>query len=126
VKETLPALHKLKETGKIRYIGITGFPLKIFRYVIEQLDKSEYDIRVDTILSYCHYSMNNTTLEGLIPFLKDHSTNYLLIGLMLKDIGVINAATLVMGLFTNRGPPTWHPASPLIKGYLIVTIKVLK
>ena len=29
VNETLPAMRKLKEQGKVRLIGITGFPLKV-------------------------------------------------------------------------------------------------
>jgi L-galactose dehydrogenase len=33
INETLPALVKLKETGKVRFIGITGLPLKIYHYV---------------------------------------------------------------------------------------------
>ena len=31
INETLPALQKVKESGKARYIGITGYPLENFR-----------------------------------------------------------------------------------------------
>ena len=31
LNETLPALKKVKEQGKARYIGITGYPLEQFR-----------------------------------------------------------------------------------------------
>ena len=31
INETLPALQKVKEAGKARFIGITGYPLDIFR-----------------------------------------------------------------------------------------------
>ena len=53
VNETLPALRKLQAQGKARFIGVTGLPLKIFSVV---LDRAE----VDTVLSYCHYSLNDT------------------------------------------------------------------
>src|SRR5438067_1144965 len=31
VEETLPALRRVREQGKVRFIGITGYPLRIFR-----------------------------------------------------------------------------------------------
>jgi aryl-alcohol dehydrogenase-like predicted oxidoreductase len=31
INETLPALQKVKESGKARFIGITGYPLENFR-----------------------------------------------------------------------------------------------
>lgn len=58
---------------------------------------------VDVILSYCHYSINDSTLEDLLPYLKS------------KGVGVISASPLSMGLLTENGPPEWHPASPEIK-----------
>ena len=96
VRETIPALRRLQEQGKVRFVGITGLPLKIFRYV---LDRAE----VDTILSYCHYALNDTSLETLIPYLQE------------KQVGIINASPLGMGLLTERGTPPWHPASEEIK-----------
>ncbi|KAL6347609.1 hypothetical protein AAG906_026137 [Vitis piasezkii] len=99
VNETIPALQKLKEAGKIRFIGITGLPMEIFTYVLDRVPPGS----VDVILSYCHYSINDTTLEDLLPYLKS------------KGVGVISASPLAMGLLTERGPPEWHPASPELK-----------
>ena len=96
VNETLPALRRLQAQGKARFVGVTGLPLKIFRVV---LDRAE----VDTLLSYCHYSLNDTALESLLPFLKQ------------KQVGVINASPLSMGLLSNRGAPGWHPAPDDVK-----------
>ena len=36
VNETLPALRKIQEQGKVRYIGISGYPMKIFKFVLDQ------------------------------------------------------------------------------------------
>jgi len=36
IEETLPALLKLKERGVIRNIGITGLPLKIYKYILDR------------------------------------------------------------------------------------------
>ncbi len=94
VNETLPALLELKKRGKVRFIGITGLPLKIFKYVLDRAPAGS----VDCVLSYCHYTMLDDTLDELIPYLQS------------KNVGIINASPLCMGLLTRRGPPSWHPA----------------
>ncbi|KAG6762547.1 hypothetical protein NC652_023446 [Populus alba x Populus x berolinensis] len=99
VNETIPALRKLKEAGKIRFIGITGLPLGVFTYVLDRVPPGA----VDVILSYCRYSINDSTLADLLPYLKS------------KGVGVISASPLAMGLLTENGPPEWHPASPELK-----------
>ena len=96
VGEALPALRQLQKQGKVHFVGVTGLPLRIFHHV---LDRAE----VDTILSYCHYSLNDTTLSTLVPFLKE------------KQVGIINASPLSMGLLSDRGAPAWHPASAEIR-----------
>ncbi|XP_074312772.1 L-galactose dehydrogenase-like [Silene latifolia] len=99
VKETIPALQKIKESGKTRFIGITGLPLDIYTYVLDRVPPGT----IDVVLSYCHYCINDSTLNDLIPYLKS------------KGVGVINASPLSMGLHTENGPPEWHPASDEIK-----------
>lgn len=96
VEETLPALRAVVQSGKTRFVGITGLPLKVLREVVARTE-------VDTILSYCHYSLNDTTLESLLPELQE------------KNIGIISASPLSMGLLTRRGAPEWHPAPEAIK-----------
>ncbi len=91
VSETIPALREVVRAGKARFVGITGLPLKIFREVLAQTE-------VDTILSYCHYALNDTALTELLPLLEQ------------KNVGIINASPFSMGLLTKHGPPDWHPA----------------
>ncbi|XP_068324137.1 L-galactose dehydrogenase-like [Pyrus communis] len=99
VNETIPALKTLKEAGKIRFIGITGLPLGIFTYVLDRIPAGT----VDVVLSYCHFGINDSTLEDLLPYLKS------------KGVGIISASPLAMGLLTESGPPEWHPASAELK-----------
>lgn len=96
VHETLPALREVVKAGKARFVGITGLPLKVFLEVVSRAD-------VDAILSYCHYSLNDTALEGLLTFLDE------------RGVGIISASPLSMGLLTQRGAPDWHPAPTDVK-----------
>ncbi|GIP49655.1 oxidoreductase [Paenibacillus sp. J53TS2] len=96
LEEGIPALEQLKKSGKIRFFGVSGLPLSIFDVVLSR-------ISLDVILSYCHYSLNDTTLLGLLPMLEQQGT------------GLINASPLSMGLLSNRDVPKWHPASEDIK-----------
>src|SRR6195952_4942686 len=73
VEETLPALRKIQQQGKVRFVGISGYPMNIFRYVLERAD-------LDVVLSYNHYTLQNTMLADLVPFLQS------------KGVGIINAA----------------------------------
>ena len=96
VNETLPALVKLRAAGRIGHIGITGLPLKIFPAVLDRVGPGV----VGAVLSFCRYELNDTALDSLIPYFKQ------------KDVGVINASPTGMGLLTERGVPSWHPAPP--------------
>jgi L-galactose dehydrogenase len=92
VEETLPAMFRLKEAGKVRFVGITGYPLGILRDVAATAD-------VETILTYCRYNLFDTSLEDLLtPVVQS------------KGIGLINASPLHMRVLTERGAPGWHPA----------------
>jgi L-galactose dehydrogenase len=91
VDETLPALDGLRDQGLVRFIGVTAFPVQALVSVARRH-------RIDTVMSYCNYTIQNRNLE---PWLDDFAA---------EGIGVMNASPLGMGLLTNRGVPAWHPA----------------
>jgi L-galactose dehydrogenase len=96
VYETIPALRKIQSAGKARYVGVTGLPMKLFRYVLERTE-------VDTVQSYCHFCLNDASLTDAIPFFQS------------KNVGLVNSAPLAMRLLSLDGPPAWHPAPAVLK-----------
>ena len=97
IHETLPALLQLQQQGKARYIGVTGYPPRLLRRIAEATP-------VDSILTYCHYNLLNTDMDGVLTaFARE------------RGIGLINASGLCMGLLTEHGPPDWHPAPQQVR-----------
>ena len=96
VDETLPALRKIQQQGKVRFVGISGYPMKAFKFVADRAP-------LDCILSYNHYTLQNTMLADLAPYLKD------------KGIGIMNAAPFSARLLTNAPLPKWHKATPEVR-----------
>jgi aryl-alcohol dehydrogenase-like predicted oxidoreductase len=94
VDETLPALVALKREGVVGHVGITDLQPENLKWVIEHAEEGT----VESILNFCHYSLNDTLLADYLDFFEQH------------NVGVINASPLSMGLLTERGAPDWHPA----------------
>ncbi|HEV3168307.1 MAG TPA: aldo/keto reductase, partial [Isosphaeraceae bacterium] len=96
VEETLPALRKIQAQGKVRFIGVSGYPMKMFRYVLNRTE-------LDVILSYNHYTLQNSMLAELVPYLKG------------KGVGIMNAAPFSARLLTTAPLPPWHKATDEVR-----------
>jgi L-galactose dehydrogenase len=96
VEETLPALNRVKQAGKARFVGITGLHVHLFKRVMDQIE-------VDQVQSYCHYTLNDTALLALLPYLRE------------RNVGVFNSAPLAMRLLSDKGPPAWHAAPGVLR-----------
>ena len=94
VDETLPALVELREKGIVKHVGITDLQPENLKWVVEHVSPGT----VETVLNFCHYSLNDTLLTKYLDFFEKHG------------IGVINASPFSMGLLSDRGVPEWHPA----------------
>ena len=96
IQETLPALCQVQQQGKVRFVGVSGYPMKIFRYVLDRAP-------LDVVLSYNHYTLQNTMLADLLPYLEE------------KGVGIMNAAPFAARLLTNADLPAWHKATPEVR-----------
>ncbi len=89
VDETLPALRRIQQAGKVRFIGFSGYPQKIFRFICDQAD-------VDCVLSYNQYTLQNTRFaDETLPYLEA------------RGIGVMNAGPFSARLLTDAPLPAW-------------------
>jgi len=96
VDETLPALRRIQEQGKVRFVGISGYPMNNFPFILDQTD-------LDVVLSYNHYHLQNTMFEDLVPYLRE------------KNVGIMNAAPFCARLLTNAPLPPWHKATDEVR-----------
>ena len=89
VDETLPALRKIQQSGKVRCVGFSGYPQKIFRFIADQT-------RVDCVMNYNQYTLQNTRFaDETIPYLKA------------QGIGVMSAGPFSARLLTDAPLPAW-------------------
>ncbi len=89
VDETLPALRKIQQAGKTRFIGFSGYPMKVFKFICDQTS-------VDCAMSYNQYTLQNTRFtDEIVPYLEA------------KGVGVMNAGPFSARLLTNAPLPAW-------------------
>lgn len=104
VEETIPALRKQVEKGKVRFIGVSGYPMKLFKYVLERAE-------IDVILTYNHYTLQNDMALELLPLCEA------------KGVGVMNAAPFSARLLTSAPLPAWHKATPRVREVAVAAAK---
>ena len=91
VNETLPALVDLKKEGVVKHVDIMDLRLVNLILVI---DHSEPGI-IESVLNFCHYCLNDEKLSDYFES---------------RNIGIINASLLSMGLLSQWGALAWYPA----------------
>ena len=96
VEEALPALWKQVEKGKVRFIGVSGYPMKMFKYILD-------NAKIDVLLTYNHYTLQNDMALELVPICQE------------QGVGLMNAAPFSARLLTNAPLPAWHKATPKVR-----------
>ena len=80
-------LVQLRDAGMCRFIGMTGYPTAMTRRVMTECD-------LDVTLSYAHCTLLDACLaDEVLPLAQE------------REVGVINAAAVALGLLTEAGPP---------------------
>lgn len=96
VEETIPAIRKQIEKGKVRFVGVSGYPMKMFEYVLANAE-------IDCLLTYNHYTLQNDMALSLVPLCEK------------QGVGLMNAAPFSARLLTNAPLPEWHKATPFVR-----------
>ncbi len=94
--ETLPAVRREVDKGKVRFVGVSGYPMKIFQDVMASAD-------IDCLLTYNHYTLQNDMATQLVPIAKA------------KGVGLMNGAPFAARLLTDAPLPDWHKATPEVR-----------
>jgi len=102
-------LRELRNAGVIRYVGISGYPVDVLAALSQRI-KDETGEPLDAVMSYAHYTLQNTTL--LTKALEK-----------LLNAGVdcvLNGSPLGMGLLRGQGVPVgdlgdFHPAPRMLR-----------
>ncbi|KAI0786452.1 Aldo/keto reductase [Abortiporus biennis] len=104
ILDAFAELRKMKAEGKIRNIGITGYPLPVLlRVALLILHNPPYE-PVDVLLSYSHLNLQNDTMQTFLPQLRDRA----------RISQFVAASPINMGLL-SPSPPSWHPAPQSFK-----------
>ena len=96
VEETIPAIRQQIEKGKVRFVGVSGYPMKMFKYVLA-------NAKIDVLLTYNHYTLQNDMALELVPICEE------------QGVGLMNAAPFSARLLTSAPLPEWHKATPEVR-----------
>lgn len=152
--ETIPALLECKSKGWTKGLGITGYPLEVQHEILVRCGEAfggndGMTVVFDQSLVYCHCNLHDMSLFRDRSFaISERSSRDSSNGDCGNDtdtqpttittpthqsfakfceqanINLMCAAPLSMGLLTNSGPPSWHPATPSLKEVCVEAAKL--
>uniref|UniRef100_A0A7S1BBJ7 NADP-dependent oxidoreductase domain-containing protein n=1 Tax=Corethron hystrix TaxID=216773 RepID=A0A7S1BBJ7_9STRA len=112
VDVTVPAMAECKKRGWARSLGITGYPLEVQHEILVRC--AEVGLKFDAALAYCHFNWHDASLFSPSDAFGNKNRSFFE-SCAERDVAVLAAAPLSMGLFSPDGPPDWHPAAPELK-----------
>ena len=97
LEEAVPAIQEVVLSGKARFWGITGLPVRYLAQMAKETNP-------DTVLSWAHYNLlENEINNELVPLSKA------------LGFGLINAAPLMQRILSDAELPSWHRSPQEVK-----------
>lgn len=97
LEEAVPAMQEVIQSGKARFWGITGLPVRYLAQITRETNP-------DTVLSWAHYNLlENEINDELVPLSEE------------MGFGLMNAAPLMQRILSDAKLPEWHRSPQEVK-----------
>lgn len=97
IEEAVPAIKEVVQSGKARFWGITGLPVRYLAHIARETQP-------DTVLSWAHYNLLEDQInDELVPLSKE------------QGFGLMNAAPLLQRILSEERLPPWHRSPEAVK-----------
>jgi len=102
----IPAIREVQQSGKARYIGITGLPVRYLAQIAREVE-------LDTVLSWAHFNLLEDEInDELVPLSKE------------MGFGLMNAAPLMQRILSPAPLPEWHRSPDEVKAMQPVLLAI--
>lgn len=97
IEEGVPAIQEVVQSGKARFWGITGLPVRYLAQIARETHP-------DTVLSWAHYNLLEDEInDELVPLSSE------------LGFGLMNAAPLMQRILSEEKLPEWHRSPDAVK-----------
>ncbi|GAB3217409.1 aldo/keto reductase [Algoriphagus aestuariicola] len=108
LEEAVPAIQEVLKSGKARFWGITGLPVRYLAQIARETNP-------DTVLSWGHYNLLEDEInDELVPLSKE------------MGFGLMNAAPLMQRILSDGSLPPWHRSPDEVKALQPVMLELCK
>ena len=108
LEEAVPAIQEVVASGKARFWGITGLPVRYLAQIARETNP-------DTVLSWGHYNLLEDEInDELVPISQE------------MDFGLMNAAPLMQRILSDGNLPPWHRSPDEVKALQPVLLELCK
>jgi L-galactose dehydrogenase len=108
LEEAVPAIQEVVTSGKARFWGITGLPVRYLAQIARETNP-------DTVLSWGHYNLLEDEInDELVPISQE------------MDFGLMNAAPLMQRILSDGNLPPWHRSPDEVKALQPVLLELCK